>query len=464
MSLSLMRVLTTSEIECIHERSLDLLERVGIAYNAPAALEVLRGHGCPVDEERNRACLPRELVDWCLEQAPRKVRLPARDPNQDVVLNGNRSHHTTSSQAARTRERRTGRIRPSTAEDLKQGLLLADALDMVHIVNVMVAATDVPSHMRTLRHFELAFSNTGKHVRTGVLHASQVPYILELAHAAAGSGEFRPIFSLVYCPISPLMHDGDNAEAAIELAKVGVPMLVYPMAMAGATAPATPLGCILQYNVEVLSALVLFQLVNPGAPVIYGTGAVQMDMHSGQMRDNARADVMRLALAEMARFYHLPVNLGGLGTASEKLDAQYAFEATATCLLSYLAGADEIYSMGLLASAQFLSLKKLVLDDHLARELELMIRPLEWDDTTLLGELIERVGIGGHYLNQPETRRYIRHQYLPVWPPAGQDMLRIAEREMEEIIASHRPPPLPQGAPEEMARIMAEAEKGLGGA
>lgn len=456
-----MRVLTTSDMEGIHARSLDLLERVGIAYNTPAALEVLRRHGCPIGGDQQHARLPRELVEWCLEQAPRKVRLMARDPSQDVVLNGNRAHHTTSSQAARTRDWRTGRLRPSSADDLRRGVLLADALDMVHIVNVMVAATDVPAHMRTLRHFELAFRNTGKHVRTGVLHAGQVPHILDLAHAAQGGGEFRPIFSVVYCPISPLMHDGENAEAAIELVKVGVPMLIYPMAMAGATAPASPWGSILQYNVEVLSALVLFQLVNPGAPVIYGTGAVQMDMHSGQMRDNARGDVMRLALAEMARFYHLPVNLGGLGTASEALDAQYAFEATATCLLSYLAGADEIYSMGLLGSAQFLSFEKLVLDDHLARELELKIQPLRPDDAAFEGELIARVGIGGHYLNQSETRRYVRQEYMPVWPPVGVDMLPLVREEAEGIMASHQPAPLPGGCNEQFARILGAAEERL---
>jgi hypothetical protein len=40
-------------------------------------------------------------------------------------------------------------------------------------------------------------------------------------------------------------------------------------------------------------------------------------------------------------------------------------------LLAYLAGVDEIYSMGLLDSSQTLSLDKLVLDNHLARELEM---------------------------------------------------------------------------------------------
>jgi len=369
MSLSLRAVLARQEVERIHERSLDLLERVGIVYNTPRALEVLEARGCPVDYERNWASLPRELVEWALTQAPRVVRLCARDPARDVVLDGRCSHHTTSSQAARAVDLKTGEVRPSTAEDLRRGLLFADALDMIHIVNVMVAATDVPAHLRTVTHFAMAFTQTSKHVRTGVLEAAQVPFIVDLATAALG-GSFRPILSVVYCPVSPLMHDGDNAEAAIELVKRGVPMLVYPMSLAGATAPAPPAGSILQYNVEVLSGIVLFQALSPGAPIVFGTGAAQMDLRSGHLRENATGEAMRLGLAEMGRFYNLPVNLGGLGTASRQLDAQYGFEASTSCLLSYLAGADEIYSMGLLDGAQSLSLDKMVLDNHLARELE----------------------------------------------------------------------------------------------
>ena len=48
-SLSLNPVLACHDIERIHEHSLDLLERVGIDYKTPKALEVLEKLGCPVD-------------------------------------------------------------------------------------------------------------------------------------------------------------------------------------------------------------------------------------------------------------------------------------------------------------------------------------------------------------------------------------------------------------------------------
>jgi trimethylamine--corrinoid protein Co-methyltransferase len=462
MSLTLEPVLTQTEVQQIHARSLDLLERVGIDFKTPRALSLLEEAGCPVDYDRTWARLPRDLVSWALEQAPRVVRLGARDPGRDVVLDGSRSHHTCDSQGTEAIDLVTGERRVSTAEDLRRGLLFADALDQLEIVNVMVAATDVPAHVRTIQHFGLAFSQTSKHVRSGVLHAGEVPFLVEMVKAVTGEDEFRPIFSVVDCTISPLMHDGPMTEACIELARLGVPIMVYPMPLAGGTSPVTLAGTILLHNVEFLSGLVLYQVVNPGAPVIYGTGASQLNMQTGNFGGGADGHSMRLALCDLARFYNVPRNLWGLSTGSQDLDALYGYEATTQGLLARLAGADEIYSMGLLGSAQILSLDKMVLDNHLARQIETMVRPIPVDDEHLQVDLIGRVGFGGHYLGQRETRAFTRSGYVPVWPEAGDALLDTIHAEALDILHNHQPPALPAGAEHKIAAIIAAADWALG--
>jgi trimethylamine--corrinoid protein Co-methyltransferase len=461
MSLTLGPVLTRHDIDQIHDRSLALLERVGIDYKTPRALEILEEKGCQVDYERTRASLPRDLVEWALAQAPRVVHLYARDPARDVILDGGRPHHTTDSQGTEAIDLETGQRHDSTAEDLRRGLLFADALDQIEIVNVMCAASDVPGHVRTVQHFALAFTQTSKHVRTGVLSAQEVPFLVELVKAVTASDEFRPIFSVVDCTISPLMHDGPMTEACIELARLAVPIMVYPMPLAGGTSPVTLAGTALLHNVEFLSGLVLFQCVRPGTPIIYGSGASQLDMQTGRYGGSVDGHAMRLALWDMARFYNLPVNLWGLSTGSERLDALYGYEATIQGLLAYLAGADEIYSMGLLGSAQILSLDKMVLDNHLARQIEIMARPFLVDEEHLQAGLIERVGIGGHFLGQRETRTFTRTEYVPAWPPAGADLLDLVHEEALDILHNHQPPPLPPGAGEKIEAILAEADKAL---
>ena len=461
MGISLAPILSRQEIDKFHDRSLDILERVGIDYQTPRALQILEEFGCQVDYERTWASIPREVVEWSLQQAPRVVKLPARDPERDVVLDGRRPHHTTDSQGTQVIDLETGELHESTAKDLAKGFLFADALDKIEIVNVMISASDLPGHLRNLHHYALAFSNTSKPVRSGVHHAKEVPFLVEMVKAVTGEDNFRPIFSAVDCTISPLMHDGSMTEACIELAKLNVPIMVYPMPLAGGTSPVTSSGTILLHNIEFLSGLVLFQLVNPGTPIIYGTGASQLDMQTGRYGGSADGHTLRLALVELARFYNLPVNLGGLSTRSHSLDSQYGSEAMTQGLLAYQANVDEIYSMGLLGDAQILSYEKMVADNHLAHQLEAIIKPLQVDDAHLQADLIEQVGIGGHYLKSAATREFTRKEYIPMWPPADKTMSELAHEEALEIYHNQEPPPLPAGAIERIEHIISEADQAL---
>ena len=457
MGMSIAPVLTRLEVERIHEHSLDLLETVGIDYKTPRALKVLESFGCPVDYDRTWASIPREVVEWALQQTRRVVELPARDADRSVVLDGRRPHHTTDSQGTRVIDLLSGELHDSTAKDLETGFRFADALDMIEIVNVMISASDLPGNVRNLNHFALAFSQTSKHVRSGVHHAGEVPFLVELVKAVTGEDFFTPIFSAVDCTVSPLMHDGPMTEACIELARLDVPIMVYPMPLAGGTSPVTSAGTILVHNIEFLSGLALFQLVNPGNPIIYGTGASQLDMQTGRYGGSPDGYILCLGLAEMARYYNLPFNIGGLATRSKNLDAQYGAEAISHGLLAYLYGADEIYSMGLLGDAQILSYEKLVADNLLTHQLESIVKPLQIDEAHLQADLIAKVGIGGHYLKQKETRDFTRSEYLPMWPPADTTITDLAREQALDIYHNHQSPPLPDGAADRIASILEQA-------
>jgi trimethylamine:corrinoid methyltransferase-like protein len=104
----------------------------------------------------------------------------------------------------------------------------------------------------------------------------------------------------------------------------------------------------------------------------------------------------------------------------------------------------------------------MVLDNHLIQHIEAMLGPVEVDEEHLQADLIERVGIGGHYLSQPETRAFTRREYVPRWPPAGQSMVEMAHEEALEILRNHEPPPLPSGAGDAMEEVVAGADRALG--
>jgi trimethylamine--corrinoid protein Co-methyltransferase len=259
------------------------------------------------------------------------------------------------------------------------------------------------------------------------------------------------------------MHDGPMTEACIELAKLGVPIMVYPMPLAGGTSPVTISGTVLVNNIELLSGLVLFQAVNPGAPIVYGTGASQLDMKTGQYGNSANSQLLQLALLDMARFYNLPVNLWGCSTASHGFDPIYGHEATTNSLFALLSGADEAYGAGLFGSAQYLSLPKMVLDNHLIRRMKIMTAPLLADDAHIQADLVERVGIGQNYLVHPETREFTHTEYIHVWPPAGKTAEEVARAEAFDILHNHKPLPLPDGAEDKLEAIVAKADRAFAG-
>ena len=459
--LSLKPALAENDISRIHEHSLDILQTIGIEYKTPRALEILEENNCKVDYSTNRAWIPPELVEWAIKISPREVPLAARDAKRSLILDGSKSHHTTDSQGTRAIDLESGEIHDSGSEDLKKMLIFADALDGIDIVNVSVSASDIPAHYRTIYHFAQAFSLTSKHVRTGVLNAKQVPFLVELVKTVTGSDKFQPIFSAVDCTISPLMHDGPMTEACIELAKLMVPIMVFPMPLAGGTSPVTLGGTILIHNIEFLSGLVLFQCVNPGTPIIYGTEASQLDMNTGRYGGSADGYGMGSALLGLARYYDLPANLRGLSTKSRQLDAQYGYEAVSGTILSYLAGADEIYSAGLLGAAQILSLEKMVFDNHLIHQIESMLTNINVDESHLQADLIKSVGIGGEFLTAKETLKYTRSEYVPQWPPHGVNMLESIHSEAMDILQTHQSPALPDGALERIQEILKEADESL---
>jgi trimethylamine--corrinoid protein Co-methyltransferase len=460
----------------IHEATLDVLARAGVRFASPGALAVLRDAGAEVDDDTLVARLPRELVERAVARAPREVLLAARDPARDVVLDGARTWLTLDGTGAATLDHRTGERRPSTAVDVAAATRVADALDEVGFVWPAVSANDASPGGETLETLALLLGNTGKHVQYEVQRAAEVPLVMDMLAAAADDGRWdprRPLFSVVYCPVSPLQHEREMLDACLLLAARRVPMCIYALGLSGATAPASLAGAVAQTNAEILSAIVLFELVEPGLPVIYVADAGILDMRSGVYAcGGPEAILMNLSLVAMGRHYGLPVMATGFTSDAKEYSVMAGFEGGAAALAAMLARPDAIVGAGLLDAAQMLYLPKLVLDAEIMRQCEAVQRGLTIDRDHLAADLICRIGPGGQYLAARETRRTLRagEHYRPqaygresydAWSAAGQTVVQRAAATVEAILAEHVPKPLPDGAGQRFAEIIAAARAEL---
>jgi trimethylamine:corrinoid methyltransferase-like protein len=118
------------------------------------------------------------------------------------------------------------------------------------------------------------------------------------------------------------------------------------------------------------------------------------------------------------------------------------------------------------------SLAQMVIDYELCKNLEQLARGFPVDAEHIQIDLIKRVGIGGSFLAEPESVRYMRETlYVPRLfdrSPAGgwsseRGMLPRAKKRVREILDNDRGPHyLQPEQTEELERIAARAAAALG--
>jgi trimethylamine--corrinoid protein Co-methyltransferase len=469
-------MLDAGACEWLHGRTLDLLARVGVRFASARARELLREAGALVDDESCVVRLPADVVEAAIASAPKQVLLAGREPRRDALLDGRRTFVAHDGMGAMTLDHRSGERRPSTERDLYEACVLADALDEVDFCWYVATPNDVEPALQSLRGLVAMLRGSGKHAQGDLSDPRLVPHALEIAAAVSPGGawdEARPVFSIVYCPVSPLQHDADALDAAMLLAARGVPIVVYSLALAGATAPFTLAGTIVQTNAEVLSGLVALQLAAPGCPFVYVGNSSILDMRSATYGAcGPEAVLFDLALTELGHHYGFRVLSGGLSTDAKELCVQSGYEGGTMALMSALARADLFVGVGLLDSAQFLYLPKIVLDAEIVAQCAHIARGVRLDDEHVQLDVSARVGPGGHFLAARETRALLRsgerHEIkvfrrgsYEAWRADPKSEAERATAVVDEILATHEPAPLPAGAEARIEGALADAARAV---
>lgn len=242
--------------------------------------------------------------------------------------------------------------------------------------------------------------------------------------------------------------------------------------MAGATGPATLTGLLTQQNAEVLSGIVISQLVNLGTPVMYGNVSSIMDIKTGIIALGAiEAGLINLAWAQMSRYYGIPCRGTAGNTDSKISDVQSGYEKALGLLLVALGGTDFVFdAAGSVNSSLAFSYEQMVIDSEILGMVLRAIEGIEVSKGTLAVDLIGEAGPGGHYLSKKHTLEWFRKEhFIPKisdrnprekWENAGSKDLRVVARErVKDILDSHQPESLDDDVREELEKIVKEVQK-----
>ena len=467
------QVLSSDEVRRIHETSLDLLQTIGVMYHSRRALDVLAEHGAHVDYETTVAKLPPETVERALETLPRSFVLGGRTPAYDLPLDGEHAYLTVDGCAIRVRDA-DGTVRPSLKSDVAAAARVAEVLDNLSATAAIVSAQDCPEPTRVLHEFDACVRNSNKHaIVVSMKEDWEARSLIRMAAAVAGGSQelaARPLFTAILCTVSPLHQERFGMDLAFTLAEAGIPFMLYPMPILGATAPITPAGTAVMNNTEILAAIVAVQLAVPGAKIIHAGGPTALDMRSGSYFAAVPESILlRAVQAQMAAFYGLPAGLGYGGTKAKEPEPQSAWENTFTMAMEFFSGADFIFGAGLLDGSQIHALEQLVIDDEVFGMVTRMLRGVTVDDEHLAVDLIKKMAFRGDYLFDGHTRAHVHDLWRArlgetgtheAWRAAGSPTtVQRARARVDELLAAE-PVGFADDLGREFDRIIAAAEGG----
>ena len=466
-----LNVLDSDELESIQSATLDLLETVGIRFPSDEALRIFAEHGARVDEESQIVRFPADLVKKALSQAPRSYGLAGRVKEANLLLDGSRSYFGTDGVGVETLDFITGASRSSTKEDVAKMARVADALSSIGFYWPMVSAQDY-GLTAPLHEIEASFKNTVKHVQTVTsVDETLANYAIRMAEIISGDRESMraaPPLSALICTITPLSQDKEAIEAALAYAKAGIPVGFMAMPTLGSTAPATTGGALVVGNAELVSAIVLMQLVAPGAPVFYSLCASVMDPQTaGYIVGIPEKYLCNTAGVQLAHDWGVPVLAGSFAMdAPEPATWQLGRDSVYTSLMVAMAGADLAEGLGMIKSSTLLVPEQIIFDDEIYHTHRALVEGVDTSIDGLAMDAIKNVGPGGHFLAQKHTRKHLRKIWIPELshPRISQgeapsaDIRQRARDKFDLILKEHMPEPLEESVQRELQAILNAAK------
>ena len=460
-----MHILGKDDVAKIHDASMEILRDVGVAFHEPEALEIFKKNGARVEERV--VFIDEKMVEKALETAPSEFRLEARNSEKSVTLGGE-SLVLSPGYGSPFMVDEKGNQREAVMEDYDNFCRLVQTSKIVDMNGcLMVEPSDRPAEHA---HLDMLYSNIvlcDKPFLGSSVSRKAAIDSFEMAGIAWGGKETirdKPVMMGIISSLSPLQYSREMAAALIEYARNGQANMVALLMQAGSTGPATLPGLLALQNAETLAGVILAQLVNPGAPVVYGTTSTITEMRTGALSIGApELAMIQNATMQMAKFYNLPSRGSGGLTDAQFPDMQAGIESALALAMTIMSGANFIlHACGILGSYIAMSYEKFIADEEICGMVKRMLRPLNVTDARIDLKTIKEVGIGGEYLTHPTTLKHCRSEYfLPelmvrtdfaTWRDAGSRTLtQEASAIVQERLAGYAPPEIDPVIKKELA-------------
>ncbi len=466
-----LEILTEAEVDAIWHGILDVLENVGLKFyeEIPRATEIFAKSGCSVDYESQLVKFPRDLVTDCLSRCPTSFTLRAREPDNDIVVRGDRLY-VQPGPGNQYLDLDSYEPRNPTRKEFYEAVTVYDALPNLHFLHPNSPNTsfeDITPAMAPLESLVARLRNSTKANMSG---------------SAGGDHEFRIGIAkaagtnLLWAggASSPLGWSGDRINGFMAAIEAGFPLSIASGASWGASSPSTIAGSVVSNSAEVMGPLILAQLMHPEYPVSVRLFSFPLNMRNGSLFfGNIATALGNAAFFQVWRRYNIPTTSVEPAISNSKcMDFQSGYEKGILALVAAISGAHTLWLHGTVYGQLTAHPVQAIMDDDISGMLGRFLEGVNVNEETLAIELIKQVGSGpDFYLDKEHTRKWWRNEQfipivaemstLPEWLARGKKAsIDLAKEKMAEIIATHKVSvPLTDSQEEEITRILAEAEK-----
>lgn len=471
-------IASTDEIEALHEASLRLLRDTGIAVLHDEARERMRRAGAQIGADGIRVHFDPELIQQLISTVPSQFTLHARNPAHNLEIGGDYLSFFMMASAPNASCMDNGR-RTGNRRDFQNFLKLSQQHHILH-GNGGYPCEPVDVHA-SVRHLDCVYdllTLTDKSYCIYSLGAERNRDAIEMTRIGRGVTQDemkqQPSVWTVINTNSPLQLDIPMMQGIIEMSSMGQAVVITPFTLAGAMAPVTVAGALVQQNAEALAGIAFSQIVCPGAPAIYGGFTSNVDMKSGSPAFGT-PEYMKAQMigGQLARRYNFPYRTSNV-CAANTVDAQAAYESVFSLWGAVNGGLNMLkHGAGWMEGGLCCSYEKTILDIDLLQMVGEFLTPLDFSEDALAVDTISEVGPGGHFFGTEHTQKRFKDAfYSPVlsdwrnfesWQEAGEPTAyQKANKVWKERLAAYQEPAIDVATRDELATFV-EKRKSEGG-
>jgi len=410
------------------------------------------------------AHIPEALARRLLDLVPRGFCLYDRLGKPAVHYSEDTVHFDPGSSCLNILGPETQQPRPAMSADLVRLVQVAEMLPQFAAQSTAMVCNDIPAEIGDWYRLLLVLWHSEKPVVTGAFSASSLHTLIDLLAIESGGRETlrripRAIFDV--CPSPPLNWSEFASQNLVDVARAGVPAEIVSMPLAGATAPVTLVGSVVQHAAECISGITIHQLAQPGSPIVWGGAPAIFDMRTGKTPMGAiETAMLDVACSQVGKYLGLPTHAYLVAGDGRVVDAQVEMESGMSAVLGALAGINMISGAGMLDFLACHSIEKLVIDAEAIASAQHLIEGIQPRGISLAVDMFAQTGLQGDFLKLKETRTLFRKEQhfrsavidrgLSSPDAPTPDILQRARHRVDELIAAYERHPLPDDVEQQL--------------